>query len=216
MVMAALVLLTSAVIPTKPIQAATAVEHVTVLGKQEMSLENRHGVSSVNRVFSDNMLLTLWYMSGKVEKPSDIKWDAIRKPFTATVTLKSGETFAFHDDVLPKYQGKITKTTNAHFNAEEGFLTDGLYYGDGVCHLASLMTWAATEAGLDVYAPVRHDFAPVPVMPREFGTSIYANPGASANDQMQNMYITNNQDQPVKLVFISTGKNLTMEVVLVK
>ena len=214
--MATLVLLSPNFIPTQPTQAATAAEQVTTLGKQEMSLENRHGVPSVNRVFSDNMLLTLWYMSGKVENPSDINWDAIRKPFTATVTLKPGETFAFHDDVLPKYQGKVAKTTKSHFNAEEGFLTDGLYYGDGVCHLASLMTWAATEAGLDVYAPVRHDFAPVPAMPRAFGTSIYANPGALANDQMQNMYITNNQDKPVKLVFISTGKNLTMEVVLAK
>ncbi|MEK7572115.1 MAG: VanW family protein [Patescibacteria group bacterium] len=191
-------------------------EKETLLGKQEMSLENRHRVSSVNAVFRDNMLLTLWYMSGKVEKPSAIDWDAIRKSATFTVTLKPGETFAFHDDILPKYAGTLVQTTNAHFNQQEGFLTDGLYYGDGVCHLASLITWAATDAGLAVYAPVRHDFAPVPAMPREYGTSIYVNPGVSSGDQMQNTYVTNNQDATVKLVFVSTGKNLTLEVVKVK
>lgn len=183
-----------------------------LLAKQEMSLENRHAAPSVNSVFSDNILLTIWYMSGKVKKSSDIRWDEIRKPFTYTMVLKPGETFAFHDDVLPEYKDSVVKTTNSHFGPEQGFLTDGYLYGDGVCHLASVMNWAATSAGLKVDARVRHDFALVPGIARQYGTSIYDTTGASHNDQMQNLYITNNQETDVYIEFISSGKNLAVKI----
>lgn len=192
--------------------AAHSADQETVMAKEDMSLENRYAVPSVNSVFSDNILLTIWYMSGKVKKSSDIHWDAIRKPFIYTIVLKPGETFAFHDDVLPEYRNSVVKTTNSHFGPEQGFLTDGYLYGDGVCHLASVMNWAATNAGLKVDARVRHDFAPVPGIARQYGTSIYDMPGASHNDEMQNLYITNNQSTDVSIEFISTGKNLTVKV----
>jgi len=148
-----------------------------LLGKEKMSLGDRYAVSSVNDVFRDNILLTLAYMSGAVKNPSQINWDALHKSTIYTVTLQPGEVFAFHDDVLPEFAGKKIVTTNAHFGPSEGFRSDGYLYGDGVCHFASLINWAATDAGLKVVAPVRHDFARIPEIDpaeiREAGRDIH-------------------------------------------
>jgi hypothetical protein len=75
-------------------------------------------------------------MDGTVKKGDKIDWNKVREDRTYTLTLKPGETFAFHDIVLDKYKGKITKTTNAHFDLAMGFKSDGRLQGDGVCHLA--------------------------------------------------------------------------------
>ena len=91
------------------------------LAVREFSLNNRYGNSFVNNVFKDNILLTIKYTKGEKIDPSKIDWEKIGKPMEYRLSLKPGETFAFHDDVLPKYDGKVKKTTNSHFNSSEGF-----------------------------------------------------------------------------------------------
>lgn len=123
------------------------------LSNVSYSLSNRYSDAFVNDVFSDNILLTIAYLGGKVKKGDIIIWETIEADQKVKFTLKPGETFAFHDAVLEKYKGKVTVTTNAHFNSYEGFKSDGWLVGDGVCHLASFMYVAAKEAGLEVEAP---------------------------------------------------------------
>ncbi|MEX2007847.1 MAG: VanW family protein [Candidatus Levyibacteriota bacterium] len=178
------------------------------LAVREFSLDRRYDDSFVNGVFKDNILLVLKYSSGEKIDPRNIDWKKVNEPFTQKLTLKPGETFAYHEDVMPKYDGKAIKTTNALFNYAQGFKSDGWLMGDGVCHLASLLYWVAKDAGLDAVAPVRHDFAIIPQVPREFGVSIYNNPGKNAGDQAQNLYITNNKQKNVTFVFDYDGENL--------
>jgi vancomycin resistance protein YoaR len=158
------------------------------LASHSFSLENRYDDKFVNDVFKENILLTVSYMG------SDF-------------TLEPGETFAFDDKILPEYEGKVTKTTGAHFIASEGFKSDGLLVGDGVCHLASLMYWAAKDAGLTAVSPRNHDFAKINDVPREYGVAIHS------LDPFQNLYITNNLDKPVTFVTDTEGTELTVSVV---
>lgn len=196
-----------------------SVSQVKPLALHEISLENRQADRYVNEVFKDNILLNLAYLDGRVKKSSDINWDEVRKPFTYEFTLNPSETFAFHEDVLPKFAGKglpadrqVVKTTNAHFNFDDGFKSDGFLFGDGVCHLASLINWVAKDAGLEVQAPVNHDFREIPEIPREFGTSIYYYPGQRFTNAQQNLYITNNFKNPVVFKFHYDGEKLKIEV----
>lgn len=199
------ILLAKSAIPTL---SPFAVTPDKVLATHSFSLEKRYNDTFVNNVFRDNILLTIDYLEGKAKPTPTVDWNNVVKPFQYRMVLKPGETFAFHDDVLPKYSGKVNMTTNAHFNSQEGFKSDGYLVGDGVCHLASLIYWVAKDAGLDTYAPVRHDFAIVPEVPREYGVSIYATPGVDANDQQQNLYITNNKDKNVAFEFVYDGSDL--------
>lgn len=171
-----------------------------VIGQQHYSLTNRYSNTFVNDVFSDNILLTLAYMNGNVHE-GRVNWDLVRSDFTYRLTLKPGETFAFHDRVLPAYEGKIAMTTNAHFSSDEGFLSDHYLVGDGVCHLASFMKVVADEAGLLVVAPTRHDFAKIPDVVREDGVAIYYDPNAIGSSRLQNLYITNTQSAAIQFVF---------------
>lgn len=182
------------------------------LAQKTISLEDRYNNTFVNDVFKDNMLLTLNYMDGDVKAKKDINWSDIEKPNVYQFTLNPGERFAFHDQVLPKYNSNIVKTTNAHFNYTDGFKSDGYLMGDGVCHLASLMYWAAKDAGVDAYAPTSHDFAKINEVPKEYGVSIYALPGDLSTSARQNLYITNNLDRPVTFSFVYDGENLTVNV----
>lgn len=184
-----------------------------VLASKSISLENRYANAYVNGVFKDNILLTLHYLSGTVKGRNDIVWDEVVKPKKYEFTLEPGETFAFHDTVLPEYKDKVVKTTNAHFNFTDGFLSDGWLYGDGVCHLASLIHWAALDAGLESISLASHDFARIPEIGREYGVSIKYMPGESANSARQNLYITNNQDAPVTFLFNYDGTNLEVKAV---
>ncbi len=147
-----------------------------ILATHQISLENRYGNKWVNDIFKENILLTL-------------------SRFNYEFKLQPNETFAFHDDVLPKYQGRVVKTTNSHFNGAEGFKSDGYLSGDGVCHLASLLYWVAKDAALDTEAPTNHNFADIPEVPKESGVSIYA------TNQKQNLYITNNRPKAVTFKF---------------
>lgn len=185
-----------------------------VLAVHEFSLDDRYQVPSVNEVFKDNILLAVSYTGGVHINPTNVDWNSVEKPFTYKLTLKPGETFAFHDDVLTTYKGKVDKTTNVHFNSSEGFKSDGYLVGDGVCHLASLLYWVAKDAGLDALAPTRHDFAPVPDVPQQFGVSIYRSPaGESQSNELQNLYITNNKDKTIAFVFNYNGDTLTVKAI---
>lgn len=179
----------------------------TILSSHEISLDKRYSVESVNAVFRDNILLNIAYLKGTVKNPSNIDWEEVQKPFKYEFKLKPGETFAFHDDVLPEYAGQVSKTTNAHFNAQEGFKTDGYLFGDGVCHLASIMYWVAKDAGIEAKAPIAHDFMVIPEIPREYGVSIFS------NNATQNLYIRNNKDKDLAFRFEYENSELKVSIV---
>lgn len=184
-----------------------------ILASHEISLEYRYPDKRISEIFKDNILLNIAYMDGKVTKREDINWDEIRKPFKYEFRLNPGQTFAYHDDILPQFNGKVTKTTNAHFNWFEGFKSSGYLYGDGVCHLASLIYWVAKDAGLDAYAPTNHNFMNIPEIPKEYGVSIFSNPYIKGNDAMQNLYITNNKGKAITFKFDYIDENLRITVV---
>lgn len=171
------------------------------LASEKISIEKRYADKYVNDVFKDNILLNMSYLSGKITKKEDINWEDVGKPFSYKFTLLPGKTFAFHEDILPQYKDTLAKTTNAHFNYDDGFKSDGYLVGDGVCHLASLIYWVAKSAGLTAYAPTNHNFAQIPEISREYGVSIYKMPGQLSNNAMQNLYVTNNKGNAVVFEF---------------
>lgn len=187
-------------------------EEVTVLADVHYLLTNRHKSPFVNRVFSDNILLTLAYMTKEVERADQIYWDKVRDSKEYRLELGPRQTFAFHDKVLSQYEDSVVATTSAHFNAKEGFVSSGSLYGDGVCHLASFMNVAALEAGLEVEAPTNHDFAAIPEVPREYGVSIYYSPTDDRRSNRQNLYITNTRDTTVAFVFTHDNGSLSIRV----
>ncbi len=178
----------------------------TVLGSREMSMDYRYPVASVSKVFKDNILLNIAYLDGRVSSASEINWEEITKPFHSEFTLKPKEAFAFHEGLLSEYKDKVVLTTKAHFNKQDGFKSDGYLYGDGVCQLASLISWAARDAQLEVKAPTNHDFAAIPEVPKQYGVAIYFDPAR------ENLYITNNQEKPVTFNFDYDGSELKVSV----
>lgn len=184
-----------------------------VLASHSISLENRYPIKSVSDIFKDNILLNLYYMDGKVPSARNINWDQIRKPANFEFSLDPGKTFAFHDNVLDQYKNSLTKTTQAHFNSQEGFKSDGYLFGDGVCHLASIIYWVAKDAGFSTEAPTNHDFMTIPEISREYGVSIYANPYSKGSNAQQNLYVTNNKSKPVSFKFEYDGSNLKVSAV---
>ncbi len=194
-------------------QLLNPLEKNHLLAYREMSLDNRQPDRFVNDVFKKNILLNMAYLRGRVTKAADIKWEEMEKPFQYEFKLEPNKTFAFHSDVKAEYQELLVKTTNAHFNAAEGFKTDGYLFGDGVCHLASIINWAARDAGLSVEAPTSHDFAAIPDVPREYGVSIYSNPAAKGSNIRQNLYITNNKSKPISFKFEYRDNKLKVSVV---
>lgn len=177
------------------------------LASHEFSLEKRY-----YPVQKENILLNLAYMNGNVARKEDINWDNVLKPQTYAFRLNPGETFAFHEATLPEYQGRVVKTTNAHFNQTEGFKSYGYLIGDGVCHLASLIYWVALDANLEAVAPTNHNFMPIPEIDRKYGVSIYSNP-KGFGDARQNLYITNNKDKTIEFKFEYNGDKLRVSVI---
>lgn len=171
------------------------------LSTREISLDNRQPDKFTNEVFKENILLNLAYMRGSIVQNSSIDWNDVQKPFSYTFELFPNQTFAFHEDALPEYRDQISKTTRAHFNYQEGFKTDGYLFGDGVCHFASLLNWVAQDANLKVYAPTNHDFAMIPDISAKYGISIYNQRGLEISSRLQNLYITNNKEKPIKFEF---------------
>lgn len=179
------------------------VNEQAVLVEKSLNLTNRQPDPWVNEVFSDNIVLALRYMDdGGYQRPKkQEEFKKVREPFETYFTLKPGETFAFQEDVLPELEGKVVKTTNGKFNYEQGFRNSGYLMGDGVCHLASFINQSAREAGLEVVAPVNHDFMAIPDIPREFGTSIYYKPGNPSANARQNLYVTNSSNNDITFTF---------------
>lgn len=191
--------------------ALPVVNPVQQLGQAQFSMTDRYWNTYVSNVFADNILLTLAYMRGAVSN-NKVDWNAVRAPFTYSFTLQPGQVFAFHQDVLPQFEGKVVKTTNATFDSSQGFESDGYLVADGVCHLASLMNEAARNAGLTVVAPTNHDFARIPEVDRKYGTAIYYMPGETTSNQLQNLYIQNNKNVPVTITFTYKDNELTVSV----
>lgn len=161
-----------------------------VRAERHISLADRYPVPSVSDVFKFNILHTLDRMNPE-----------------HSFTLQPGQVFAFHDDILPEYTHDVAVTTNSHFNWADGFKSDGWLIGDGVCHLASLMYWAALDAGLTALAPTNHNFADIPDVPKQYGVSIFAyNPN-------QNLYITNSFDSPIQFAFSLHNDELDLKVI---
>lgn len=183
-----------------------------LLTEANYSLTNRYSNTYVNDVFTDNILLTLAYLGGRVKKGENVSWDTVKKPASNSFTLKPGETFAFHDTPLQKYKKSLVASTNAHFNSDEGFKSDGFLVGDGVCHLASFMYAVAKQAGLASEAPTRHDFAKIADVPRELGVSIYYMPDNPGSSTLQNLYITNNFPKTIAFVFKHDKENLNIRI----
>lgn len=186
---------------------AIAIPATHILGGMHFSLRDRYANTFVNDVFSDNILLTLAYMRGIV-KDGTVNWDDVKRPFSYQFTLLPGQVFAFHDNVLPQFEGKVVKTTNAHFGSQEGFKSDGWLVADGVCHIASLINEAANNAGLMVEAPTNHDFAPIPEIDKKYGTAIYFMPGEKGTNELQNLYVENNKEKPVTFNFVYNNDKL--------
>jgi len=182
------------------------------LSERVISLGNRQIDPFVNEVFKDNILLNLAYLRGTVSKKENINWDEVRRPFVFKSSLQPGQTFAFHDEILPEFRGSIVSTSNAHFSSNEGFKSFRNLPGNGVCHLASLIYWAAKDAGLDAHAPTNHDFAIINEVPGEYGVSIYS--GKDNSGQRQNLYVRNNFSRPIEITFSYDGADLRVVVSL--
>lgn len=188
-----------------------------VLANHEMSLKDRlPGGGYGNEVFADNILLALHYFKGdadsfKINKnltgPENIDWNKVRKPFGFTVELRPNEVFAFHKNLLKEFKGADIKNTGSTYSYQDGYKELAGLYGNGVCHLASLINWVASHTEekdkklLAVTAKVNHDFSPVPDVPREYGTAIYYMPGNDLTSEDQNLYIKNTSSKTVKFVF---------------
>jgi hypothetical protein len=183
-----------------------------VLSERAISLNKRQVNKPLNDIYKDNILLNMAYMRGVVSKEVPLDWDVIRAPFTYEFTLKPGESFAYHNLVLPEYQNKPVYAAGTHFGGSEGYKYDGRLYGMGVCHSASVINWAAKDAGLKVLAPTNHDFFPINEVPKEHGVAIYADPGATGVSAKQNLYITNNKESDVVFQFNFDGDNLKVSV----
>ncbi|MFC1711422.1 VanW family protein [Patescibacteria group bacterium] len=182
-----------------------------ILATQKLNLDNRYDGSFVNQVFKDNIILSLHYLGGR-EKDKTVDWEEIRKPGLFAFTLNPGEVFAFHANVLPEYEEMLVQTMNSNFFADEGYKNSGFIFGDGVCHLASLINWVATDAGLQVKAKVNHNFRLIPDIPKEYGTSIkYSENGG--NSQNQNLYVQNNKSFPIEFRFTTSLNDLDLAVV---
>lgn len=205
-----LVILLSA-INKKPV-TDSAESKYNLLGSREMPLYNRDKTPFVAEAMKKNILLELYYISGRVTEKNDINWDEIDKPFNVSVVLYPGELFSFHEDVLSQFNGKFIKSPPSHFQSSEGFVSDGYLFGDGVCHLASLINWAAKDAGLEVRAPTNHDFAKIPDIPKEYGVAVYNSPRTPSSSRKQNLYIINNKKRDINLFFVYDGENLRISV----
>lgn len=183
-----------------------------LLAKHTISLEKRYQNPFVNDVFKDNILLDIAYITGQIHKGENVSWNAIDKPFHKNITISPQETFAFHDALLPDYKGKPIEIAPAHFTSEEGFKNDGYLTGDGVCHLASLMYWTAKDAKLAAYAPIRHDFAPIPQIPKSYGVAIFSDSSDMQTSEKQNLYITNSYSAPIVITLDYNGKDLQVSI----
>ena len=181
---------------------------VQPLASHAFSMGYRYQDPWVSEVFADNILLTLAYMRQTVRKGEQVDWSTVREPFHWSLDIEPGSVVTYHANVLPKYERIAIPLTNVYFNGSEGFRSDGYLVGDGTCQLASLLSWVARDAGLTVEAPVNHDFAAIPEVPKEQGVSIYSHPTNKARSATQNLYIQNDFSRVVRFAFHYDGETL--------
>lgn len=164
-----------------------------ILAEQSLDLKTRHRETQINEAFAFNILHALEF-------------------FPSPLILRPNEVFVFHEMVLPEFEGDSLVSSQTRYLAKEGYQTVLGLPGNGVCHLASLMNWVASEAGLEVKAEVNHRFAPIPGVPEEHGTSIRYTPDGRLNSQKQNLYLKNNFDYPVEFIFETKGEALIFKI----
>lgn len=181
-----------------------------ILAEHNLDLSNRSEDAKVNEIFADNILLALHYFAGDGQKVKG-DWEKVQEPFEFSFNLQPGETFAFHDSLLPEFRDLPVKTGGTNYSGQDGYKITGGLWGNGVCHLASLINWTASEAGLEVTAKVNHNFMAIPDVPRKFGASIRSLP-KSANSQNQNLYIKNNFDFSVEFVFSADNEAVGLKI----
>lgn len=177
--------------------AGELVEKELILASSQLNLSDRYPVSSVNEGFKENILIAV---------------DHLKKINGGVLVLQPGEVFAFHENILPRFQGEKIITQESGFGVKDGYKVVAGLPGNGVCHLASLMNKTARQAGLEVVAEANHDFAPIPGLEREYGTSIYFMPGGGRNSANQNLYIKNSKDFPVEFKFSLEGEELHLSI----
>lgn len=163
-----------------------------ILAEHFLDLNTRAESTAVNEIFKYNILLALEY-------------------YNFSFTLEPGEVFAFHENIAPEFADLPVKTGWTRYTTKEGYKTVLGLPGNGVCHLASLMNWTATDSGLEVVSRVNHNFAPIPEVPKEYGTSIKYLP-QGGNSQNQNLYIKNTLDFPVRFVFETDEGEVTLKI----
>jgi hypothetical protein len=192
-------------IPTPNLEMVWPIPREEVLAEHVLNLNERLPDSDFgNEVFKYNILLALKYIEGNTNLPDS---------FTAEVELQPGEVFAFQENLLPEFENKTVKTGWTKYIAEEGYKPLAGLYGNGVCHLASLINWVGSDAGLKVTAPANHNFWPVPGVPKEYGTSIRYLADGSWKTKNQNLYLENPFDYSVKLIFEASNEEVDLRVV---
>lgn len=197
-------------------QAASLVDKTKlVLSTGRMDLSYRYPVENTSKVFTENILINLYYLSrlGRGENGQVIEGFKPQENVTASfsLTLQPGEVFAFHDKVLDQYKESKIIAPEGGYRAKDGYILLGGLYGNGVCHLATLMNYVAQHSGVEVTALTRHDFAAIPGFDREYGTSI----STGNAPERQNLYIKNDKEMPLELRFDLQGNELVFTISLV-
>lgn len=167
------------------------------VASQSIDLSYRYPEQGISEGFKENILIAVDYLN----KIND-----------GVIILNPNEVFSFHKNILPEYANYKIVTQESGFIVKDGYKTVAGLGGNGVCHLASLMNWAAQEAGLEVRSDVNHDFAAIPGIDPKYGTSIKYIPSGGLNSQRQNLYIKNNKDYQVWFLFELEGENLRFSI----
>ena len=187
-------------VENQPLETEEKTEEI--LAVRKLGLTDRDENPQVNEIFKHNILLALPIQERLPLDETGIKYGFILEP---------GQVFAFHENFSEEFKLKKVITLGTRFSSSEGYQSPGTIAGDGVCHLASLINWAAAKAGLKVQAKVNHQFRAIPGIPDEYGTSIrYSEKGL--NSQKQNLYVENTFDFPVEFRFIVREENLELEI----
>lgn len=197
-------------------QAACLVDKTKlVLSTGTMDLSYRYPIENTSRVFAENILVNLYHLSrlgkGESEQITEGFKPQENVPASFSLTLQPGEVFAFHDQVLNQYKESKIVAPEGGYRPKDGYILLGGLYGNGVCHLATLMNYVARRSGVEVTALTRHDFAPVPGFDREYGTSI----STGNSPERQNLYIKNDKEMPLELKFDLQGNELVFTMSLV-
>ena len=168
-----------------------------VLSSEKLDLSKRYPVASVSEGFKENILIALGYLSFQDD----------------VLELKNGEVFAFHKKgILPEFDESKIVSQESDFTTNTGYKVVAGLGGNGVCHLASLINKAASKAGLEVTAPVNHNFAVIEGIEREYGTSI----STRNSPERQNLYVRNNFDYPVRFEFVLNDDILVLSIIASK